>query len=549
MKKIISILVVGLILFSSVACSDKITIDKDKTQLYVYSYNGGIGNQWLLEDIKGFEEMYKDVSFEEGKTGVQIIPDITQKVNGRAMVDTIAASSYEVIFNEYVYYNEWVSKGLLLDISDILNEENTDSKTIASKLSAHQLEMLSIDGKVYALPHYEAFRGVIYDVDLFEEEKLYFAKDRTYGDFILQSGDARSAGPDGIYDTADDGLPATYEEFFELCDYMANEKNITPFIWAGEQSSYTLFLAYALYETMAGADEAMLDYSFGVGAEGDAAYANIVRSFQNGQPVVEKVKISESNGYELKQTEAKYRALEFLFKIFNTDKYFYRDSMGNATMSNRVAQESYIFSKLENKPVAMLIDGSFWEAEAQDSFSLSEMSFGDKAKNRNFARMALPGVYSGEVNEENGKKQVLNNYINAYCGINANIKPEKIELAKKFVQYCYSDAGLNQFTKSTGMTIGVDYELSADTLSAMSGYSKNLYDLRRESDVITMQSKSNLFISNEQTLGEYSNFWISGNYTYPINAFKAGQKSAEEYFKGMAISQERWESLYGSFFQ
>lgn len=549
MKKISSVLIAILILFSASACSNKTAIDKNKTQLYVFSYNGGIGNKWLLEDIAGFEEMYKDTSFENGKIGVQVFPDILQKVNGRAMVSTIAASSYEVIFNEYIYYNEWVSKGLLLDISDILEKKNTDSKTIASKMSATQAEKLTINGKIYALPHYEAFRGVVYDVDLFEKEKLYFAKDRTYGDFILKSGDKKSAGPDGVFDTFDDGLPATYEEFFRLCDYMVDEKNITPFIWTGEQSAYTLFLAYALYETMAGADEAMLDYSFGVGAEGDAAYANIVRSFQSGQPVAERVKISEENGYELKQTEAKYRALEFLFRIFNTDKYFYRDSMGNATMSNRVAQESFIFSKLENKPVAMLIDGSFWEAEAQESFLLSEMSFGEKAKNRNFAKMALPGVYSGEVNEKNGKKQVLNNYINAYCGINANINPGKIDLAKKFVQYCYSDKGLNQFTKSTGMTIGVEYDLTEDTLAAMSEYSKNLFDLRKESDVITMQSKSKLFISNEQTLGEYSNFWVSGNYTYPINAFKAGQKRAEEYFKGMAISQARWKALYGSFFQ
>ena len=31
------------------------------------------------------------------------------------------------------------------------------------------------DGKYYGLPHYESFFGIIYDVDMFEEELLYFA--------------------------------------------------------------------------------------------------------------------------------------------------------------------------------------------------------------------------------------------------------------------------------------------------------------------------------------------------------------------------------------
>ena len=62
------------------ACNSKLFIDtgnkinKDKTQLHVHNFDGGVGTEWLEKDIARFEEKYKNTSFEEGKTGVQIVP-------------------------------------------------------------------------------------------------------------------------------------------------------------------------------------------------------------------------------------------------------------------------------------------------------------------------------------------------------------------------------------------------------------------------------------------------------------------------------------------
>ncbi len=521
-----------------------IDVDEDKTQLYVYSYNGGVGNDWLDATIAAFEAKYADVSFEEGKKGVQVIPD-KQKATALSQVDSFLNSTYDVIFNESLRYNEWAAKGNLLDITDLVNEVGDDGKTIVSKLSPDKVTALTArDGRYYALPHYEAFRGVVYDIDLFEENNLYFAADRTYSDFILSGTEARSAGPDGIVGTTDDGLPATYEEFFRLCDHMV-ELGITPFIWSGAQSAYSEFLLYALSDTMAGAEGAKLNYNYGVGSSDN--HTNIVTGFSGGKPVVESVAITEENGYLLRQTEAKYRSLEFLFNIFNKSEYYYKDSMGTLTMSNTETQQTYLFSKLENKPIAMMIEGTFWEKEAASSIELSVSAYGDAAKNRNFGWMALPGVYDGTVDAGNGTKQVLNDYLNAYCGINANCSGASLEVAKLFVKFCYSEEGLNIFTKSTGMLRGVNYTLTEDTLSHLSGFYKNLIELRNESDVITPMSASVLFINNEHALTFHENYWNSEEFIYPVAAFRGGMKKAQDYFEGMAMTQTDWKELYGRF--
>ena len=559
MKKAIkfgSILVAGImasgIALGMTACNKGgVKIDKTKTQLYVFSYNGGVGNEWLDHTIESFEAKYADKSFEEGKTGVQVIPD-KQKDAGTSMVDSFKNKNIDVVFNETVRYNEWVKKGNLKDITDIVTGENEldGNKKIVDKLADDKKAALTArDGKYYALPHYEAFRGVVYDMDLFKQKKLYFAADRTMDDFILNDTDAKSAGPDGKTGTYDDGLPATYSEFWTLCDKMV-ASNVIPFIWSGEEETYSEFLLYALSETMAGATESKLNYNFGHGVENDAdKTARIVTGFtgddKNPVPTVEEKVITEENGYLMRQTESKYRALEFLFKIFNTEGYYHKDSIGKLTMSNTEAQQTFIFSSLENKPIGMLIEGTFWETEAKDSMELAVQSYGDRAKNRNFGWMPLPGVYDTkdnkvEVNETNGKKQVYSDYINAYCGISANCSGVRLDLAKKFVKYCYSDAGLNEFTKYTGMRRGVNYELAPDTTQNLSSFYKSVLTAREEAEVITPMSDSPLFMENENTFTLYNYVWNSKNYTFPVSAYRGKMTSAKTYFDGMKLTAADW---------
>ena len=272
--------------------SDKVEeVDPTKSQLYVYNYDGGIGTEWLYQAEQRFEDLYKDVSFEEGKTGVQVRVE-----KGKSNLDGIANSPYNVFFTEQVVYNSLIANNYLLDISDIVKsplssvEGCTETGTIEGKLSEEQRKAITaVDGKYYVLPHYECYTGVTYDRDLFNKKNLFI---KNGGGYTNLKGDL-SVGPDGIKGTYDDGLPSSYEEFYKLMSRMLSY-NITPFIYSGMYSTYTNNLVTGLWTAYEGKDSFMLNVNFGSGSEANGVKANIVTGFNGDDPIIESKTISPS---------------------------------------------------------------------------------------------------------------------------------------------------------------------------------------------------------------------------------------------------------------
>ena len=74
MKKIAVTLIAGVLALSGVACGGETEqINENQTQLFVTAFEGGYGVDWLKAIKTRFEAQYANVSFEEGKTGVQVI--------------------------------------------------------------------------------------------------------------------------------------------------------------------------------------------------------------------------------------------------------------------------------------------------------------------------------------------------------------------------------------------------------------------------------------------------------------------------------------------
>ena len=71
-------------------------------------WNGGPEDDWLQAAIQKFEEKYADVSFEEGKKGVQVIIGSCNKttMEGETLKNLIltADNKDEVFFTEGVFY-------------------------------------------------------------------------------------------------------------------------------------------------------------------------------------------------------------------------------------------------------------------------------------------------------------------------------------------------------------------------------------------------------------------------------------------------------------
>lgn len=555
--KIVALLLAASCLPLAAACARDTggeAIDENRTQLYVSNFNGGVGTEWLYGVKERFEEAYRNEVFEPGtdKVGVQVIIEKT-KDRGGTLTGTIANSPYAVFFSESVPYYEWVRNGLVLDISDLV-EDTSAGASIESRLSKETKELLTfIDGNYYAIPHYEGFNGVQYDIDLFEENGFYFAKSGNPDNFGFVSADdaVRSCGPDGKYGTSDDGLPATYDEFFTLCSYMLT-KNVTPFVWTGESTEYTNYLLEALCARYGEAYETALRYTF----DSNGQEVEVITGFDGDTPIVDHVTVTEETGYYIYQQASRYYALQFFQRLMGNSRY-YSELSTSPTFSHLDAQDEYFMSKLENQPIAMLIDGNYWWNEADENGVFTRAaSYGAAAENRRFGWMPLPGVVSGtfeDVNEENGAKATLVESLRSYAAINANIAddPNMVRLAKLFLQFVYSDEELRTFTASTGVTRNLNYDLGSTELAQLTPYARSFWEYRKQADIVRSSSTSLLFMANENDFTTVSGVWgstIGGvPYRFPYTAFREG-RSAKEYFQGMWVTQADWDAKYRQYY-
>lgn len=229
MKKIIRLVALLCVLVGisnvATACGDgEKERDATKTYLTVYNYDGGVGTEWLYETAERFEQLYANKELEDGKKGVKV--EITP---GKDNLSTIAGSSYNVCFTEQFAFNDFIAQGQLLNISDIVQEPFTklgltETGNVYDKIPKETRDaLMAQDGNLYAVPHYEVYTGVSYDRDLFNEKSLFIqqrANGETTTKFCKSSNANISVGPDGVKGTYDDGLPSSYEEFYDLVQQM-----------------------------------------------------------------------------------------------------------------------------------------------------------------------------------------------------------------------------------------------------------------------------------------------------------------------------------------
>lgn len=482
-----------------------VTIDTSKSQLYVGNYNGGYGSVWLDHLIEGFEEKYKNVSFESGKVGVQIIPDPNKDYIGSTLISTITSKTNDIYFTESADYYAYLDKGYMLDITDIMTTPQADdnNKTIVSKMTDVQKDYYCADGKYYAVPHYAGFSGIMYDIDLFEQENLYFSGERE-GKFVTSASETRSAGPDGVTGTSDDGLPATYDEFFSLLDHMVKVKEITPFVFTGQYSTYLNWLLSALYVDYEGADNmnAILNLN-------GSTVDNIVELEDGKIGSPKSVALTNENGYKLFGTQGKLEVLKFLEKILTNSNYYYNPCVGS-TYSNRNAQTDYLKNGVTNTKnrIAFLCEGIWWAEEASEDFVYVVDKKGDaySQENRNIGILPLPKASADQV----GSGSTLIDINKSTAFIYSGIKSSKIELAKTFLAYACTDEALRDFSVTTDCPKALNYDLG-DDYNKLSKYGQNVWNTYKNSDYVLHYS-DNAIYRNQLPLVEMFKAGFTGSY-------------------------------------
>ena len=560
---LISLLLCAVMMFAMTGCedlnveapdADDIAVDTTKAQLYVANYNGGMGTEWLNNAAKRFEEKYQDVEFLPGTKGVQILIS-NSKTSADVWLSTAESSINEVFFTENFVYGDFISQNVCLDITDVVTDDLSastvlqsvtgstidmgDTGSVADKLTEDQKAYYEVDGKYYALPHYMGTMGIVYDIDLFEEERLYLAADKNNGNngFIIRNDDVRSNGPDGVAGTNDDGLPATFDEFYALCEYM-KEKSIVPLTWS--HSSYVNKLLDTVYAQNAGYEEYMLNYTF-------SGTSNTLLD-DNLQPMG-SVEITAENGYMLARQEGLYASLDFMYNIITKELYGAQYCFSTA-LTHLEMQEEFLKSRFNAKPdIALLVDGNWWENEAAAAWAEMENSPGASISERNIGFMPMPFLNESLV----GTKRTLvdANYSAAF--IKAGIAQEKIPLAKLFLQFTSTEAELQHFTTTVGQPRNFIYDLTDEQYNSLSTFQQTVWDLKCEADMVYPYSDSPLYSTHPSSF-KYSSFYNSSylgiSYAQPYQDFYKSASSgldAKQYWLGHIALQSKsvWENSYG----
>lgn len=552
-KKTVAVLCGLMALLPLGACGDRKPneseeIDPNRTQINVSNFNGGYGDEWLKAVKKRFEAENANVSYEEGKTGVQIIIS-NEMIGGKDLLNSISSSPNHVFFNETINYYDAAASGKILDITEMMKEKLPgEEESIFDKLDDNQQKFMDINGKYYMLPHYEAFYGITIDVDLFDAKRLFFGSDGTIN-YKSTEKDKLSKGPDNKTGTYDDGLPATYAQFFELFEMM-KRRGVTPISWAGDCQFYATRLVDAMAADCNGAANTLTGIRFQGSLNNvvDSVSSNGTVTLKNGNGTSE---ISAQNGWETMKQQGYYYALQFMEDIVSDENNFYAKTFTGG-QSNTDAQMDYLLSSKDiafEKPIAMLLDGCWWEGEASGTFeAMTNGGYLNSAKNeRRFRFIPFPKATDKQL----GQGQTLLEINNAFGFIRTGLSELQQELAVKFLQYCYTDESLREFTRITSATKGVDYEMTTDDLEACTYYGKSIVELKKAegTQVVYQLSDSTLYKENLDSFALGYRFQYNV-YTNPSTVFNTDQQTAISYFNGFSnYWKDNWEKLFGKYWK
>ena len=546
------------VVFGVTSCGQGEKIDKSKTQIYINNFKRGFGSEWLSALKTRFEAEHAEDSYEEGKKGVQVVVHNVGTPADSRMANILSGID-EIYFTEQSYYYSFMKyqgKNLLGDITDVVTDtldEYGETRSIEDKLTDEQKDYYNTGSdtqkKYYALPHYSGYFGLQYDVDLFDLQGFYFAKENLsvaegdMGQFISKRNNVKSAGPDGIEGTTDDGLPRTYDEFFQLCDYMVS-KSVIPFMSSGQNANdYLNLLVNAFAADHAGKTEYTNKF------RGEGEMKDLFNCFDtNGNPVADATPttLTKATGYEAYRTIGNYYGLSFLKKILSNPNYYFDKITSNAFSAKSAQDEMLIrFTETSSKKVAMISEGIWWENEAGTTSDELGERFGAKYSriNRKFGFMPFPKATEERYQKDN--TNTLFDHLFSLMFIKANVAEWKLPLVKEFVKFANSDESLREFTRITNTPKALSYDLTADDEKEMTYYGKTLAVLKENSDIVYPGNDSELYQLN-------SAFFHTDNQFSTIvkgteNKFVWGKirtTSAEDYFLGMYdYYKANWKNL------
>lgn len=545
-------------------------IDYNKTQLYVGVYNAGYGTEYVKDLKARFEAEYENESFEDGKTGVQImIRDVEQGGTFIGQINNLTIP--EVFFTSNADYYQFYDRGYILNIDDVVTKNATaygDIGTIESRMTEDAKNFFETDDGYYAVPYVTSFEGIVMNVNVWEEEALYFAKggapseyQRTNAncdpalsgewseDLLYFTGTgAKSAGPDGKYNTYDDGQPATYEEFLLFCDN-CYANGVQAFHWAGRWPQTISKVGISMVADFEGIDQMKLNYTY------DGTAKDLIEVDDSGNITrLPEQKIDNSNGYLLAKQEGKYQVLKFWYDLLHSQNYFDANtSLNTKTHDSTDASDDFVTGGIltGKKKIATLLDGTWFWNECQPAIDVVRESTNGRLNkdNMKFQMMSFPKATVDKV----GEPMTMSIDGTGICAINSKTPTWKVDLAKKFVRFAFTNESNLKFTEITSCLRDFDYTAPTGYLSN-NYFAKTLYQMSNSADRMLCASDNPMYLYNAVNFYNSEIFWssqVGGTfYNVPCTAMTKEGESATTYFNGMKNYRTKsyWDTLYKDFY-
>ena len=492
--------VVGSTGFAAFAgCSDPYG---NMTQLSIHYYNGGLGSDWINESIADFEEMFKDTSFEAGKTGVKILLTADKSMDELATSISTGADKADILYTSESGVVELLNtEGILYDTTEMVTEKVynadgevtlnaagdgfeivEDGESMYDRMHPYYQEAYNLAGTQWAtndgdisfslLPYEDTVAGIILDYDLYEELYNKYYNAGQIGEMTGYKYEGDSVA-----------MPGTWDEFFDLLSAM---RTIDAGRYSGFMYSvdyYTPSIESAVIADVDGTDEGVADptqYS------GYRMYTTYTGTYDFGGELGVQT-ITPDNAYLLTQTDGYRQMVEVAVRLFehgsNGSENYDNGVMNNPTYST--AQANFVMSKISTTAprILAIMEGDWFENEARATFNSMGVTNAENAYGkRRFRLMPVPHATAEEVAD--GKTYKVGGFSSGYPIIlNAKTlegNEAKEKVTKLWIQFTHSDSQMNVFTKWSGSVRPYLYDVTEDTESQMTPFAKSILELQLE---------------------------------------------------------------------
>lgn len=549
-KKLFSSVLAGMMAFSAfalVGCDGGFLGDdygeelsEDTTHLFIGVYDGGFGADSWEKMEKDFEAIYANEEFEPGKTGVDVhISAKKPEYLGDTLKNSMLTNQEDMYFTN-ADVKDFAVNNLIIDVSDVVkNTKSTtyskvydDTMTIEEKMTDAVKTYIkecdpnySVDNyKYYGVPVFVSTNSLIYDVDLWEDESLYFTREyeqQKYenGPEAIQmftsglEGDAqKSYGQDGMPNTLDDGLPIDWDDFKNMLTQIYEEAKCTPITFSGGNPMYSREYFVQLYASYEGAKDFELNFTYN-GTDSDDPNVGT---------------ITPQTGYKVFKQRGRVKAMELAEYIAAKPGYLHGDALSGASHTD--AQDNFLYSGPfadgnDKKRVAMLIEGNWWEHEAQDTIAQINSKY-PKYKDRRFGVMTFPYM-DEKANKDPNNKVMVSIQPNSYAFIASKATPAIQEVAKLFLAFTTDDEYLSYYTSVSGAPRPFRYAVEDAHYQNMSYYKKSIWEQYKG---VLDGSTTLLYGRGSEPISRYSTEYIYTDFGFQ-GAFE-GTNSVSEPFSG-----------------